>query len=54
MEPLGRGRGDVLRDRVVQVENLPGVRRGLEEGQEVEFDIVEAEKGPRAENLTRL
>ena len=26
----------------------------LEEGQEVEFEIVEAEKGPRAENLTRL
>ncbi|PSQ41244.1 hypothetical protein BRD07_05720 [Halobacteriales archaeon QS_9_68_42] len=26
----------------------------LEEGQEVEFDIEEAEKGPRATNLTRL
>ncbi len=26
----------------------------LEEGQEVEFDIVTADKGPRAENLTRL
>jgi len=26
----------------------------LEEGQEVEFDIVNADKGPRAENLTRL
>jgi CspA family cold shock protein len=26
----------------------------LEEGQEVEFDIVKAEKGPRAENLKRL
>jgi CspA family cold shock protein len=26
----------------------------LEEGQEVEFDIVQADKGPRAENLTRL
>ena len=26
----------------------------LEEDQEVEFEIVEAEKGPRAENLTRL
>ena len=26
----------------------------LEEGQEVEFEVVEAEKGPRAKNLTRL
>ncbi|MDH5020695.1 cold-shock protein [Halobacterium rubrum] len=26
----------------------------LEEGQEVEFDIEESEKGPRATNLTRL
>jgi len=26
----------------------------LEEGQDVEFEIVEADKGPRAENLTRL
>jgi CspA family cold shock protein len=26
----------------------------LEEGQEVEFDIVQADKGPRAENLERL
>jgi CspA family cold shock protein len=26
----------------------------LEEGQDVEFEIVEAQKGPRAENLTRL
>jgi CspA family cold shock protein len=26
----------------------------LEEGQEVEFEIVEAEKGPRAKDLTRL
>ena len=26
----------------------------LEEGQEVEFDIEEAEKGPRAKNLQRL
>ncbi len=26
----------------------------LEEGQEVEFDIEEADKGPRATNLTRL
>jgi len=26
----------------------------LEEGQELEFDIEEAEKGPRATNVTRL
>jgi CspA family cold shock protein len=26
----------------------------LEEGQEVEFDVVQAEKGPRADNLERL
>jgi len=26
----------------------------LEEGQEVEFEIEEADKGPRAKNLTRL
>ncbi len=26
----------------------------LEEDQEVEFDIVQADKGPRAENLERL
>jgi len=26
----------------------------LEEGQEVEFEIVQADKGPRAKNLTRL
>ena len=26
----------------------------LEEGQEVEFEIERAEKGPRAKNLTRL
>ncbi|WP_435098403.1 cold-shock protein [Halarchaeum sp. P4] len=26
----------------------------LEEGQEVEFDIKQTDKGPRAENLTRL
>ena len=26
----------------------------LEEGQEVEFDISQADKGPRAENITRL
>ena len=26
----------------------------LEEGQEVEFEIVEADKGPRAKNLTRV
>jgi CspA family cold shock protein len=26
----------------------------LEEGQEVEFEIVQADKGPRAKDLTRL
>jgi CspA family cold shock protein len=26
----------------------------LEEGQDVEFEIVQADKGPRAKNLTRL
>ncbi|WP_267641866.1 cold-shock protein [Haloarchaeobius amylolyticus] len=26
----------------------------LEEGQEVEFDIVDTDKGPRAKNLKRL
>ena len=26
----------------------------LEEGEEVEFDIEQADKGPRAKNLTRL
>ncbi len=26
----------------------------LEEGQEVEFEIVQADKGPRAKNLVRL
>lgn len=26
----------------------------LEEGQEVEFEVVEADEGPRAKNLTRL
>ena len=26
----------------------------LQEGQEVEFDIEQADKGPRAKNLTRL
>ena len=26
----------------------------LEEGQEIEFEIEEAEKGPRAKNVTRL
>ncbi|MDO5041590.1 MAG: cold-shock protein [Peptoniphilus sp.] len=26
----------------------------LEEGQDVEFDVVESEKGPQAENITTL
>ena len=28
--------------------------KSLEEGQEVEFDVVQAEKGPQAVNVTKL
>ena len=43
---------DADEDVFFHMEDVGG--QDLEEGQDVEFEIVEAQKGPRAENLTRL
>ena len=31
-----------------------GARKNLEEGQEVQFDIVDSSRGPQASNVTKL
>ncbi len=43
---------DADEDVFFHMEDIDGP--DLEEGQEVEFEIEQAEKGPRAKNLTRL
>lgn len=43
---------DVDEDVFFHMEDIGGP--DLEEGQELEFDIVKAEKGPRASNVERL
>ncbi|MCU4740458.1 cold-shock protein [Halobacteria archaeon AArc-m2/3/4] len=43
---------DADEDVFFHMEDVGG--EDLEEGQEVEFDIEEADKGPRATNLERL
>jgi CspA family cold shock protein len=44
--------GDADEDVFFHMEDVGGP--DLEEGQEVEFDIEQADKGPRATNLQRL
>ncbi|MHB9285447.1 cold-shock protein [Halobacteriales archaeon Cl-PHB] len=43
---------DADEDLFFYMEDIDGP--DLERGQEIEFDIVAAEKGPRAENVSRL
>ncbi|MGM0604910.1 MAG: cold-shock protein [Halobacteriota archaeon] len=43
---------DVDEDVFFHMEDVGGP--DLEEGQEVEFEVVQAEKGPRAKDLQRL
>ena len=46
------GTEDADEDVFFHMEDVGGP--DLEEGQEVEFDIEQADKGPRATNVTRL
>ena len=48
--PEGSDRDCFVHHSAIQVEGY----RSLTEGERVEFDIVQGEKGPAAENVTKL
>ncbi|MGD2063226.1 MAG: cold-shock protein [Nitrospirota bacterium] len=48
--PEGEGKDCFVHHTAIQADGF----RSLNEGDQVEFDVVEGQKGPAAENVTRL